>query len=129
MAAKICPSCQFENKPEHRFCTQCGTRLMEETPNGPKLIMLYSEGDDGIFKLNGNYTTVGRDVNNDIVIKDGKISKRHAAIFEEEGDYWIKDLESKNGVFVNGQHIGQEKRLFDGNLIKLGFTILRFENA
>ncbi|NIT59255.1 MAG: FHA domain-containing protein, partial [Aliifodinibius sp.] len=42
--------------------------------------------DDGIFKLNGNYTTVGRDVNNDIVIKDGKISKRHAAIFEEEGE-------------------------------------------
>ncbi|NIT59256.1 MAG: FHA domain-containing protein [Aliifodinibius sp.] len=38
-------------------------------------------------------------------------------------------MESKNGVFVNGQHIGQEKRLFDGNLIKLGFTILRFENA
>jgi membrane-bound lytic murein transglycosylase D len=63
--------------------------------------------------------TVGRHPNCDISIKDGVVSRRHAGIVWENGDWWIQDLNSANGVFVNGQRIDRAT-LFGMGRIQLG---------
>lgn len=66
--------------------------------------------------------TIGRGVDNDIMMGDDAISTCHAKIrFGEAGQYFLRDLRSTNGVFVNGQPLGfEEKELFDGNKVKIG---------
>lgn len=129
MDSCICNACGRHNRQGLRFCTECGTRLQEKPKSGPRLVMLYGEGNEVVFPIHQNRTTIGRDITNHIILRDEKISKQHAAIVKEAEAYWIADLKSRNGVFVNGQQVSDRKRLMDGNLIKLGFTIFRFESV
>lgn len=55
--------------------------------------------------LTSGKTTIGRDSRNTLQIAHGAISHQHAAINYENGHYLLKDLNSKNGTFVNGQRI------------------------
>ncbi|MBF0126481.1 MAG: FHA domain-containing protein [Magnetococcales bacterium] len=73
--------------------------------------------------------TIGRGVDNDLMMGDDAISTRHARIrFGDAGQYFIQDLKSTNGVFVNGVDVGSgEKELFDGDKVKIGrheFTLM-----
>ena len=122
-----CLKCGYENRPNVNFCTQCGNKIVLSNEREPTLTMLFGEGQELIFSIKRNRTTIGRDIENDIVLRDSKISKVHAIIVKENGEIWIEDLDSKNGVYVNGRKIEGKKKLMNGNLIKLGFTILRFE--
>lgn len=124
----VCTTCGHENRLENKFCTRCGQNLGEEKIIGPCLSILTSEKNKVVFPLKSGRSTIGRDIGNSIVINDGLISKYHAAVRSVGEEFWIEDLESTNGVFVNGKKISQPQRLQDGNLIKLGGTILKFEN-
>lgn len=65
---------------------------------------------------------IGRQENNDLLMPDGSISSRHAAIRADgEGRYYIQDLGSTNGTAVNGKPLGpEEKELLDGDKVKMG---------
>ena len=124
----ICPTCDYENLQDHRFCTQCGSKL--ETPEkvAPKLVVLRENEQLVFFTLSGVKNILGRDVDSDVVIEDEKISRKHAIIYQEDRKFWIEDLNSKNGVYLNGKKISTREHLSDGYLIKLGSTIFRFES-
>ncbi len=66
------------------------------------------------------YTTIGRTKKNDIVIKDPYISKKHAVIEKDRGEYFIEDLDSANGTFVNEEEILNPIRLENGDTIRIG---------
>ena len=70
---------------------------------------------------------IGRDKYNSIALSDTQVSKNHAIITNRDGNYWIEDCKSKNGVFINGKKINNQKKLIHGCLLKIGSTILRFE--
>lgn len=78
------------------------------------------------FRLNKPTMTIGRNANNDIVIPEPTISAYHATITIENGSFFINDLSSTNGTFVNGTKI-DKKILKSGDLIKLGMAACRFE--
>ncbi len=61
----------------------------------------------------------------DLTIKDGNISRRHAAIVFENGAYYLKDLGSTNGVEYQGRRIGG-KRIDEGDLFSICDYELRF---
>lgn len=48
---------------------------------------------------------IGRHPDCDLCIKDGMVSRQHAEIYLEAGQWWIRDLQSANGVFVDGRQI------------------------
>lgn len=125
MNSNICPKCQAENREGNLYCTKCGTRLETDIKYGPRLVMIYGDRNEVVFPLKENRTTIGRDQENSIVLVDEKISKHHAAIIKESENFWIEDLNSKNGVFVNGAKISERKRIYNDNLIKLGSTIFK----
>ena len=52
---------------------------------------------------------IGRQRENHLVLRDNRISRSHARIISENGEYVIEDLESRQGVFVNGCRITRQK--------------------
>lgn len=57
-------------------------------------------------------------------ITDTTVSRRHAELTPDEGQWWLRDLSSQNGTFVNGVRIEQRTRLVAGDQIRVGATLL-----
>ncbi len=68
---------------------------------------------------------VGRGDDNEIVLLDDHVSRRHATLQLDQGIIWLRDLGSANGTFVNGERISGGCRLFHGD--ELSFDALRFQ--
>ncbi|ADW16609.1 FHA modulated ABC efflux pump with fused ATPase and integral membrane subunits [Desulfobulbus propionicus DSM 2032] len=83
------------------------------------------------YCLTSASTTIGRDGTLcDIVLTGATVSRRHACLSRTgETDYQLHDLQSTNGVFVNGERIKGSRFLRDGDLIGLGTALphLRFQ--
>jgi pSer/pThr/pTyr-binding forkhead associated (FHA) protein len=68
---------------------------------------------------------IGRHSTNDIPLPDRTVSKRHAVIGRVRGQAVVKDLDSRNGTFVNGQKV--EKAILScGDILKVGSVMFRF---
>lgn len=90
------------------------------------------------FMLSGEEAQIGRwdadggvfpDVDLDSEDPDAKVSRRHARIMFKKGEYFVEDLGSTNGTFVNrGKRLapGQAVPLREGDEIIVGKTFLRF---
>ncbi len=63
---------------------------------------------------------VGRQADNQLVLRDNRISRLHARIVTESGRYLLVDENSRHGVFVNGEKVGRHE-LQNGDTISFGF--------
>ena len=72
-------------------------------------------------------SVIGRSNEADIVIAAHEVSRRHAQIAPDHDGWTITDLDSTNGVRLNGRPIGVPTRLEDGDVIELGAVELIFE--
>jgi diguanylate cyclase (GGDEF)-like protein len=77
------------------------------------------------FPLRGAPLVVGRDEECDLRIQDESVSRRHASLQPDGDDYYIIDLQSTNGTFVNGVRVTAQK-LKDGDYLHIGNCIYRF---
>ena len=68
---------------------------------------------------------IGRSRDCDIQLADPNVSRRHAELRQEGASYWIVDLESTNGIEVNGRRLKRAK-LEDGDRVTLGSTDIVF---
>ncbi len=80
------------------------------------------------YELDRQRFVVGRSRECDIRLSDPNVSRRHAEVRREKDAYWIVDLDSTNGVEVNGRRLRRSK-LSDGDVITVGSTDIRFEAA
>ena len=71
--------------------------------------------------------TIGRDVNNAIVVDDQFASAEHAILTFRGRAWYIEDLESTNGTFVNGAAVDGVAPLGYGDVIQIGQVRLRLE--
>ena len=71
---------------------------------------------------------IGRSKDSDIRVSDPNVSRRHAEIRQDGSSYWIVDLDSTNGVSVNGRAVKRAK-LDDEDRITLGSTELVFRRS
>ena len=70
---------------------------------------------------------LGRDDANDLVLDLASVSRNHALVYSlEAGIYYINDLNSFNGTFVNGSRVSAPTLLKDGDAITLGTCEVRF---
>ncbi|MCP1388106.1 FHA domain-containing protein [Corynebacterium sp. TA-R-1] len=69
--------------------------------------------------------TIGRGPDNDFQLGDDFASSRHARLFRRGSEWFIEDLDSRNGTFVQGMRIDQPERVQVGTDIKMGRTIVR----
>lgn len=89
-------------------------------------VTLVIDGDEeDTYFLGDGRVTIGRLETNEIPIPDPGLSRHHAEITPENGQYVLTDLGSTNGTFVNGKRIA-EKTLKDGDKIGIGKVSLVF---
>lgn len=89
------------------------------------LKLLKGEHQQEEFILGSIETNIGRQKTNEIVLPDLSVSRVHAQIVTKKHYYLIKDLNSTNGLRVNGELV-KEKKLFDQDIISLGDIDLKF---
>lgn len=92
-------------------------------------LSLYERGQPaGEIALEDTRVMIGRDSDNDITIVSEYISRHHAqVVMDHDSRYWVKDLNSTNGVYVN-RHKIQRCMLNDGDRIALGYHELVFHD-
>jgi DNA-binding NtrC family response regulator len=62
-------------------------------------------------------------------LKDPRVSTRHARlVLDQSSVWWLEDLGSKNGTFINNRHLSGRQPLHDGAIIEVGQTFLRFRS-
>ena len=88
----------------------------------PMAILVVKSGPDMGFKFRVKPTlvaTLGRDLENEVVLDDPACSRRHAQIEFKDGSYVLTDLGSANGTLVNDQRVST-RQLSDGDRIVVG---------
>lgn len=116
---------------------------VESSPNSgvahAVLVMERGDAPGTEFRLVNNESTIGRwdadngifpDVDLDAHDADAKVSRRHARIVRNNGSYFVEDLGSTNGTYVNrGRRLlpGNAQLLNDGDEVIVGKTFLRFQ--
>jgi sigma-B regulation protein RsbU (phosphoserine phosphatase) len=84
----------------------------------PALVFVQGSEQKNIV-LNRTPFSVGRKIDKDLVIADPRVSRDHAQIMQEGQDFFIVDLGSKHGTFVNGERI-QRQKLERGDRLEFG---------
>ena len=107
------------------------TRLKEV--GGPKasrpgdacIVVIYGPDLGKRLQLGTAPFEIGRSARNDLPIDQESVSRHHARLTFDGTDYWVQDLNSTNGTYVNDDLV-REQRLHDGDQIHVGRSILKF---
>jgi FHA domain len=87
------------------------------------LYVVNSAGD--MHKIDKDTFIIGRSRTCDLVIPSSKVSRQHSGICRENGEYYIEDLGSANGVWKDGVKIQKEK-IKDGDEFMISEEVLKF---
>jgi pSer/pThr/pTyr-binding forkhead associated (FHA) protein len=147
-----CPECGFQNPAAANYCSKCGALLVRDesgsdttmsyTPEegdedsaplleeikteGPALVVRSGGGRAGeLFLLQQDAITVGRSPDCDIFLDDVTVSRRHALLKREDGQFLLEDQGSLNGTFLNRRRI-ESAPLEDGDELQIGKYRLTF---
>ena len=82
-----------------------------------------------VWPLVDSEYSIGRDDTNDIPVPDGSISSKHARLIRNERGFWVEDVGSRNGTFVNGEKVTEKRLLSNGDLVRFGKVIMTFHMA
>ena len=72
-----------------------------------------------------HYTTIGRRDDNTLMIDDGFVSGAHAEIMFDQGSWWLIDLGSTNGTFIDGRPVRARIRVSNGVVVQFGRVSFR----
>lgn len=143
MSDLVCHECGHANQAEANFCSSCGAALPNDdittdlpivdvdgdgthdidrsafgrhegllvVPQGPKAGARYA--------LDSDTVTVGRHPESDIFIDDITVSRRHAEVRRDGARYWVRDVGSLNGTYVNRER-ADDRELTDGDEVQVG---------
>lgn len=93
-----------------------------------KLIFIGEKFGGRTYEILAQRTTVGRSEANTLSIHDGSVSELHCEIYDNGADVIVRDLGSRNGTFVNGEHLRDAQRpLAHGQIVKFGAVAARLE--
>jgi transcriptional regulator with GAF, ATPase, and Fis domain len=88
----------------------------------PRLLVLAGPLKDATLPLSGKEIPIGRDQSNLLSISDPSLSRRHCVVTCDGNGYNIRDLDSRNGTFVNGVAI-KESQLHHGDQVSVGDSV------
>ena len=108
---------------ENDALAEQSTAILEDAPKLPFLFVEAGKDRGKEFILQEGETSIGRGIDNDVILADVSVSRRHFRLISERGQITLRDLGSGNGTQVNGRRAHVEA-LADGDRIELGETIL-----
>jgi hypothetical protein len=143
-----CPECGFVNAEGANYCQKCGAFLGDRTQNAESQTATYRIDETGelvpvdvdevvahegaalviragggrvgeSFPLSGERMTIGRRPDSDVFLDDVTVSRDHALLVRRGSDFYLDDLGSLNGTYVNRHRI-ESHRLEDGDELQVG---------
>ena len=147
----FCTRCGHPNRDDARFCAKCGAPLEDDSTVSLTAVEAEDEGRDefpfphdsleagqglllvkrgpnagSTFLLEQPSTSAGRSADSDVFLDDVTVSRKHA-IFERraDGSWFIRDVGSLNGTYVNGEQV-DETKLASGDRVQIGKFKLTF---
>lgn len=99
--------------------------------SGPTLALVWGAGATAasVWTLKAPVTTIGRDASCGITLPDDSVSRVHAQITRQPKGYFVVDLDSSNGVFLNGDLVTSPAQIIAGDVLRLGDAILTVQDA
>ena len=150
MTFVYCSECGFQNPESANYCSRCGALLQKGEPvvettqtlapedvaeladhrelglEGPALVVRAGGGRAGeSFRPAGARTRIGRSPDCDVFLDDVTVSRNHAVLVEENGEFFVEDQGSLNGTFVNRRRIDRAP-LHEGDELQVGKYRLTF---
>ena len=139
-----CSRCGHPNKDEARFCSNCGAVLHEDTtlgltpvevegeapeefpfpedelePGQALLLVKHGPNAGSTFLLEADVTTAGRNPESDVFLDDVTVSRRHVEVRRKQDGWYVHDLGSLNGTYVNRERVDVTK-LASGDELQIG---------
>ncbi|MDO5026610.1 MAG: FHA domain-containing protein [Tissierellia bacterium] len=89
------------------------------------------EGEENAIELfeMGEFTSIGRDFDNDLILEDSLVSRRHAIIIWKNDGFYLEDMKSSNGTYLNGERIFEVRKLEDEDVLSFGAYQYRFKRG
>jgi pSer/pThr/pTyr-binding forkhead associated (FHA) protein len=92
---------------------------------GPARVLIRTDGNTDFVHVLGRRTRIGRGSDNELVLDTKHVSRYHAVLLAGPNHTQIEDLNSTNGVFVNGKRVARQA-LKDGDRVTIGRTQFRY---
>ena len=146
----FCTKCGHKNPEDAHFCANCGSSLQEEATmsfmpmeveeeaeevaglpqseleTGQALLVVQRGPNAGSkFLIDKDITTAGRHPESDIFLDDVTVSRRHAEFRREDGKFFVSDVGSLNGTYVNRKRV-ESTELASGDELQIGKFKLTF---
>ncbi len=145
-----CTRCGHRNPAESRFCAKCGHPLQDDTTvnlapteiedetgeevhlplddlreNQALLVVKRGPNAGSQFLIEKDVTTTGRHPESDIFLDDITVSRRHAEIRRKDSNFFVHDMGSLNGTYVNRERV-ENTQLAAGDELQIGKFKLAF---
>ena len=146
----FCTNCGHPNRDDARYCARCGrpleddatlslTPIEAEEEHSEEFPLRHDELEPGqgllavkrgpnagsTFVLDDEVRTAGRNPESDVFLDDITVSRKHAQFERRDGVWFVKDVGSLNGTYVNGRSV-DEARLTSGDEVQIGRFKLTF---
>ncbi|MCG8418639.1 MAG: FHA domain-containing protein [Proteobacteria bacterium] len=100
----------------------------DDDPATAKLVVVSGKNEGSEFELFGKSISIGRGLDNDVVLTDIAVSREHLTLKYDGIHYRLLDHGSGNGTYINDEIETGSSVLADGDQIEIGETIIRFEH-
>jgi pSer/pThr/pTyr-binding forkhead associated (FHA) protein len=143
-----CPECGFTNSEGANFCQKCGAHFIVDEERGDQTTITYKVDETGelkpvdleevvaaeggalvirsgggrtgeSFAVEGERMTIGRSPDAGVFLDDVTVSRNHALLVRRRDGYYLDDLGSLNGTYVNRRRI-ESHRLTSGDELQIG---------
>ena len=79
-----------------------------------------------VFRIERPVCAIGRGEHNDVRLNDASVSTSHATLLLKRGTWYVVDLQSANGTYVDGYRVATERALSDGGSLRAGDIVMKF---
>jgi pSer/pThr/pTyr-binding forkhead associated (FHA) protein len=150
----FCTRCGHPNRDDARFCAECGAPLQDDVtltlppvqqsdegvaefplehdelePGQALLLVKRGPTAGSTFLLAADTTSAGRSPDSAVFLDDVTVSRKHAVLERRaDGSWFLRDLGSLNGTYVNGEQV-DETKLANGDELQIGKFKLTFFTA
>jgi len=112
-----------------QIVAEVATASQPAAPVRGQAFLLVRDGPAGrLFPLERNVVTIGRALDNDLVIEHPSVSRHHAEVRRQAEGFYLVDMQSTNGTLLNGRRIATAY-VGEGDRIQVGDVELRLQVA